>query len=142
MPKLLAIDDEVGFTNLIQGYFGVRGFEVFVANAGNTGLQLAKDKKPDLCLIDLKMPGIHGDEVMKEILSANPKAKCIMITASEGEGKTRQNLLQMGAYACFDKPITSLKDLEKTIKEALEMTELSIAPTDVPGSRDHGLGTV
>ncbi len=119
MPILLAIDDEVEFTNLIQGYFGARGYEVFVANAGDTGLKLAKEKNPDVCLIDLKMPGIHGDEVMKEILSTSPGTKCIMITASEGEGKTRKHLLDIGAYTCFDKPIASLRELEKTIREAL-----------------------
>ena len=118
-PKLLAIDDEVEFTNLIQSYFGPRGYEVLVANAGDTGLQLAKTSKPDVCLIDLKMPGIHGDEVMKEILLMYPKTKCIMVTASEGEGKTRQYLTEIGAYACFDKPLTSLRDLEDTIKKAL-----------------------
>ena len=104
---------------MIQDYFGVRGYDVFVANAGDIGLQLAKEKKPDVCLIDLKMPGIHGDEVMKEVLSVHPKTKCIIITASEGEGKTRQHLLDMGAFTCFDKPITSLRDLEATIKKAL-----------------------
>ena len=119
MPRLLTIDDEIEFTNLIHGYFSARGFEVIVSNTGETGLKLARENRPDVCLIDLKMPGIHGDEVMKEIFSMNPKTKCIMITASEGEGKTRQHLLEMGAYACFDKPITSLRDLEKTIKEAL-----------------------
>ena len=119
MPVILTIDDEAEFTNLIQGYFGARGYEVHVANSGSLGLKLAKEKNPDLCLIDLKMPGIHGDEVMKEILNNNPKTKCIMITASEGEGKTREHLMQMGAYTCFDKPITSLKDLENTIKAAL-----------------------
>lgn len=119
MPKMLTIDDEVEFTNLIQGYFAARGFEVYVANAGDIGLKAAKEIRPDICLIDLKMPGIHGDEVLKEILSMNPKTKCIMITASEGEGKTRKDLIVMGAYACFDKPITSLRDLEKTVKEAL-----------------------
>ena len=119
MLKLLAIDDEVEFTNLIQGYFGVRGYEVYIANSGDVGLKAAKERKPDVCLIDLKMPGIHGDEVMKAILSMNPKTKCIMITASEGEGKTRQHLLEMGAYTCFDKPITSLRALEDTIKKAV-----------------------
>ena len=119
MPKLLAIDDEVEFTNLIQGYFGARGYEVYIANAGDVGLNVAKEKRPDVCLIDLKMPGMHGDEVMKEILRAYPKMKCIMITASEGEGKTRQHLLDIGAHTCFDKPITSLRDLEDAIKKAL-----------------------
>ena len=119
MTKLLAIDDEVEFTNLIQGYFGVRGYEVRTANAGEMGLKLAREVKPDVCLIDLKMPGIHGDEVMKEIISMYPDVKCIIITASEGEGKTRQYLLDSGAFTCFDKPITSLRDLEATIKKAI-----------------------
>ena len=121
MPTILTIDDEVEFTNLIQGYFSVRGYEVFVANGGDFGLKIAKEKRPDLCLIDLKMPGIHGDEVMKEILNMNPKTRCIMITASEGEGKTRDYLLKAGAYTCFDKPITSLRDLEDTVKKALAL---------------------
>ena len=119
MPKLLAIDDEVEFTKLIQDYFEPRGYDVRVANAGDVGLQMAKEVKPDVCLIHLKMPGIHGDEVMKKIIEMYPKTKCIMITASEGEGKTRQNLLEAGAYTCFDKPITSLRDLEDTVKRAL-----------------------
>lgn len=120
MPKLLTIDDEQEFTNLISSYFGPRGFEVFIANNGEEGLVIAKREVPDVCLIDLKMPGIHGDEVLKTVLSLNPKAKCIMITASEGEGKTRAHLIQSGAYCCFDKPITSLRDLEKKIREALD----------------------
>ncbi|MBI3252918.1 MAG: response regulator [Candidatus Omnitrophica bacterium] len=119
MPRILAIDDEVEFTGLIQSYFGARGYEVLVANQGDEGLRLAKKEKPDVCLIDLKMPGIHGDDVLREILLAQPKAKCIMITASEGEGKTRERLMEMGAYTCFDKPLTSLKDLEAKIKEAM-----------------------
>lgn len=117
--KLLSIDDEVEFTNLIENYFGVRGYQVFVANQGDKGLQIFMEETPDVCLIDLKMPGMHGDEVLREILRHRPQTKCIMITASEGEGKTRAKLLEMGAYTCFDKPITSLRDLEKKINEAL-----------------------
>ena len=119
MPKLLAIDDESEFTNLISNYFGPRGFQVLVARDGDEGLRLAQLEKPDVCLIDLKMPGLHGDEVLKEIKISLPNTKCIMVTASEGEGKTRAHLIEMGAFACFDKPLTSLRDLEQKIKEAL-----------------------
>lgn len=119
MIKLLTIDDEPEFTNLIQSYFGPRGYEVLVANDGDVGLALAKKENPDVCLIDLKMPGLHGDDVLREILFYKPSAKCIMITASEGEGKTSEKLIAMGAYTCFDKPITSLRNLENTIKKAL-----------------------
>ena len=90
------------------------------ANNGLIGLKIATEQKPDVCLIDLKMPGLHGDEVMKQILHMYPDTKCIMITASEGEAKTRGHLMEMGAYTCFDKPLTSLRDLESKIKEALK----------------------
>lgn len=119
MIKLLAIDDEIEFTGIVQNYFGVRGFEVHTANNGEEGLKLFRQVLPDICLLDLKMPGLHGDEVLREILLTAPNTKCIMITASEGQGKTREKLVQMGAYACFDKPLSSLRDLEKKIKEAL-----------------------
>jgi CheY-like chemotaxis protein len=119
MPKILSIDDETEFTQLINGYFGARGYQVFTANSGTQGIKLATENHPDVCLIDLKMPGLHGDEVLREILLMDPKIKCIMITASEGEGKTRQSLLDNGAFRCFDKPISSLRDLEAAVKEAL-----------------------
>lgn len=119
MPSILTIDDEREFTALIQGYFSPRGYEVLVAGNGDEGLRIARKEKPQVCLIDMKMPGLHGDEVLREILLGDPQAKCIMITASEGQGKMREKLKQMGAYACFDKPLTSLKDLEMKIKEAI-----------------------
>lgn len=119
MKKLLTIDDEHEFTNLITHYFGPRGFAVLVANDGDKGLELALREKPHVCLIDLKMPGLHGDQLLTAILKDNPSAKCIMITASEGEGKTRQKLLELGAFACFDKPITSLVELHQTIQKAV-----------------------
>ena len=119
MIRLLTIDDEVEFTAMIQNYFGPRGFEVFAANNGSAGLALALECKPDICLIDLKMPGKHGDEVLQEIKKSLPKTQCIMITASEGEGKTRQHLLDMGAFACFDKPLSSIRELHNKITEAL-----------------------
>ena len=119
MPKLLAIDDEIEFTNLLKNYFTPRGYEVLVAHHGDQGLFMATQEKPDVCLIDLKMPGMHGDEVLKKILANLPATKCIMITASEGEEKVRTGLMALGAYTCFDKPLTSLRDLEQKIKEAM-----------------------
>lgn len=119
MPILVTIDDEKEFTATILGYFGARGYSVFIANDGASGLELIWKHKPDICLIDLKMPGMHGDEVLKEIKSRLPNTKCIMITASEGEGKTREKLITLGAFTCFDKPVPSLRDLEAKVKEAL-----------------------
>lgn len=119
MPKLLTIDDEREFTDFIRSYFQPRGYNVFTAQEGEAGLRIAKDEQPDIALIDLKMPGKHGDVIMTEINQVSPTTHTIMITASEGFGKTRERLTKMGAFACFDKPLTSLKDLENKVKEAL-----------------------
>lgn len=119
MNKILAIDDEKDFTSMIQGYFEPRGYEVFIASDGDIGLAMARRERPEIALIDLKMPGLHGDDVLREMKSISPETKCFMITASEGEGRIRDRLMEIGAVACFDKPLSSLKDLEAVIKEAL-----------------------
>lgn len=119
MPKILAIDDEVGFTQMITSYFKPRGFEVLTATRGVTGLEIAKKEQPDIILIDLKMPGVDGDEAIEELKKISPKSKTIMITAFQDDGKTRARVLQNGAYAYFEKPVRSLKELEETIRKAL-----------------------
>ncbi|MBI2095589.1 MAG: response regulator [Candidatus Omnitrophica bacterium] len=119
MKKLLTIDDEPEFTELIEGYFGQRGYKVFKAGSGEVGLEIAKQEKPDICLIDIKMPGMHGDEALKEILLLRPDAKCIVVAASEGQGKTKAHMLALGALAYFEKPLHSLRDLEKTIERLI-----------------------
>ena len=68
--------------------------------------------------MDLKMPGIDGDEVLKLLKSMEPSPQIIFVTAYDDGGKTKARLLKMGAYAYFDKPISSLRDLEERILEA------------------------
>ncbi|MBF0253694.1 MAG: response regulator [Candidatus Omnitrophica bacterium] len=119
MTKLLTIDDEKEFTDFIRSYFELRGFSVFVANDGEEGVRIAEIEQPEVALVDLKMPGKHGDEVLEDMLRISPKTRTIMITASEGYGNARERLMAMGAFACFDKPLVSVKDLENKIKEAL-----------------------
>lgn len=121
MLKILAIDDENGFTSLVDQYFTPRGYEVLSANRADVALSLIKDKNPDVILIDLKMPGLDGDMAIKQILKDNPNAKIIMITAFQDEGKTRAKVMGMGAFAYFEKPIPSMKELELTIRAAVKL---------------------
>jgi len=118
--KILTIDDEVEFTNMIMEYFSIRGYEVFVASRGVKGIEIIRDKKPDIVLIDLKMPGIEGDQIMAQLKKICPKAKPIIITAFIDEGKTQKRLEDEGVYAYFEKPLSSLKDLEHTIEKGLK----------------------
>ena len=117
-PRIVAIDDEPEFIDILESYFGLRGYEINVAVRGVKGIEVVKDKNPDVVLIDLKMPGIDGDEVLKLLKSMNPSPKVIFITAYDDGGKTKARLLKMGAYACLDKPVSSLRDLEETVNKA------------------------
>lgn len=118
-PRIVAIDDEAEFIDMLQNYFVPRGYDIAVAIRGAKGIEIIKDKKPDVVLIDLKMPGIDGDEVLKLLKSMNPSPHVIFITAYDDGGKTKARLLRMGAYAYFDKPIASLKELEEAINKAV-----------------------
>lgn len=118
-PKLVAIDDEMEFTKTIDQFFTARGFEVHVALTGTSGLELVDYYQPDVVLVDLKLPGMDGDEILQRIRQTHPKIKVIVITAYNDGGKTRDRLLSLGAFAHFDKPVSSLRDLASTVKNAL-----------------------
>jgi CheY-like chemotaxis protein len=117
-PRIVAIDDEVEFIDVLENYFGLRGYDINVAVRGAKGIEIVKEKMPDVVLMDLKMPGIDGDEVLKLFKSMTPSPKVIFITAYDDGGKTKARLLKMGAYACLDKPVSSLKELEETVNKA------------------------
>ena len=111
-PRILSIDDEPSFLELIKNYFQPRGYEINVASDGEKGLTLLLSKHYDVVLLDLKMAGLNGDEVMREIKQIDKGIKVIFITAYSDSGKTREHLMSEGAYAFLEKPITSLKKLE------------------------------
>ena len=116
-PRIVAVDDEADFIATLKEYFELRGYEIDVASKAVDGIALINEKKPDVAVLDLKMPGISGDEVMALVKAKHPNTKVIFITAFDDGGKTRARLLATGAHACLDKPLPSLKDLEEIIKK-------------------------
>ena len=118
-PKLIAIDDEIEFTKTIDQFFSARGYDVHVALTGTSGIELVDYHDPDVVLVDLKLPGMDGDEILKHIRRTHPKTKVIVITAYNDGGKTRDRLLALGAFAHFDKPLSSLRDLTKIVQQAM-----------------------
>ena len=112
---LVAIDDEVEFTTTIAQFFGARGYDVHIALTGPSGLALVDAHRPPVVLVDLKLPGMDGDELLQRIRQAHPETKVIIITAYNDGGKTRDRLLALGAFAHFDKPLSSLRDLSEAV---------------------------
>jgi len=117
-PRIVAIDDEVEFSNMLKEYFELRGYEIEVASKGVQGIELINSTKPDVVILDLKMPGVSGEEVLGLLKSRQPKAKVIFVSAFDDAGKTSARLLRSGAYAYLDKPISSLKTLEEIVNKA------------------------
>lgn len=117
-PLIVAIDDEIDYTSMVEEYFQLRGYEIFVANEGAKGINLIKEKKPDVIILDLRMPGINGENVMAVAKDINPKVKIIFVTAYDDGGVTKNRILELGAYAYLDKPLPSIANLEDTVKAA------------------------
>ena len=117
-PKIVAIDDEAEFVATLKDYFELRGYEIDVASKAVEGIELIKTKNPNVVILDLKMPGISGDEVLGLIKAKQLNTKVIFVTAFDDAGKTKTRLLNAGAYAYLDKPLDSLRELEAIAQKA------------------------
>lgn len=78
LKSILLVDDETDILNSFSGFLRRRNFEVFTAETGKEGLRLAKEKKPDLIVLDLILPDIDGSDVASELLQ-DPKTREIPI---------------------------------------------------------------
>ena len=117
-PRIVAIDDEVDFVGTIKDYLQLREYEIETASKPAQGLELINNNNPDVIILDLKMPGVNGEEVLELIKSKQLKAKVIFVSAFDDGGKTKARMLEAGAFAFLDKPLRSLKELEDTITRA------------------------
>ena len=100
--KILVIDDEIGPRESLRILFK-DNYEVTVANNGEEGIQVIKKDPPDLVILDLKMPGMDGIEVLQKIKAINPKAKVIILTGY-GSPEMTQQAQRLGAILCLNKP--------------------------------------
>jgi len=126
MVKILAIDDEADFVDVLKQYFGSRNYEIDISFTGDSGLALFCQKKHDVVLLDLKMADAGGDKLMRKIKEVNDASNVIIVTAFKDSGETRARLLNEGAYAYIEKPVASLKELEKLVRRAASNSEEDI----------------
>lgn len=81
MPaKLLVVDDENGILEEVQTFFEEEGYQVFVADSGEEGIQILKREKPDILLVDMKLPDMSGLLVLKVAKESSPLTKVIVNT--------------------------------------------------------------
>lgn len=81
MPaKLLVIDDENGILDEVKAFFEEEGFQVFAVDSGEEGIQILKREKPDVMLVDMKLPDMSGLLVLKVAKESSPLTKVIVNT--------------------------------------------------------------
>ena len=119
MKTILFIEDEQHLQKILGLRLGKEGFKVLNALNGEAGLKLAKEKKPDLILLDIIMPLKDGSEVF-ETLKKDPETKDIpvMILTNLDTERDVQKMLELGATTYLIKADYSLSDLVTKIKEA------------------------
>jgi DNA-binding response OmpR family regulator len=103
METILVIDDDESLRDTIGMMLEREGFEAVLAADGITGLRLALGTKPDLVLADLRLPGLSGAEVCKQVRAAQMKTPIIVLSAV-GDEVDKVLLLEMGADDYVVKP--------------------------------------
>ena len=116
--KLLIVDDEVEICDFLKSFFEERNYEVKTASSGQAALGVVDQFKPHVVLLDIKMPGMDGIQVLGEIKKKHPRVKVIMVTALETRDKIEE-CLRLGADNYITKPL-SLEYLENDVREKIE----------------------
>jgi DNA-binding NtrC family response regulator len=122
--NILVVDDEQEQLDMLAGFLKHQGYEVVTACDGQAALRIVKDSPVSVVLLDHRMPGMTGDEVLERIMAINPLIKAIMITAY-GEVGTAVRVMQLGAVDFLEKPVDLSLLLQKIqeIEGALEVEQ-------------------
>jgi len=118
MIKMLIVDDEIEICDFLKTFFEDRDFKVVTAMKGDIALKLVEQEKPSIVLLDIRMPGCDGLQVLKEIKAKHPEIKVIMVTAIETRDKIDE-AISLGADNYITKPL-SLEYLENDVRDKLE----------------------
>lgn len=109
--KILIVDDQFGIRMLLQELFQREGYQTFQAADGKKALEIVTTHDPDIVLLDMKIPGMDGLEILKHIKANDPDCKVLVMTAY-GELGMIQEAMDVGAIAYVAKPfdIMELRD--------------------------------
>ena len=136
--RVLLVDDSIFTHTMVQEVVKGQNIEL-VAEAmdGDTGLEMYKQTKPDVVLLDIVMPGRHGDTILEDILKFDPLAKVIMVSSLATENKILQ-CLRKGAKNFIPKPFDG-KDLLNAIEEVVKSGSVQYSVVCI--LKDMNIGT-
>jgi DNA-binding response OmpR family regulator len=101
--RILIVDDEQTVRDVVAEYFTEQGYAVGTADSGREALKVLESFRPDLVLLDIRMPGIDGVETLRRLREVAPAVSVIMVTANEDVALARDTL-KIGALDYVSKP--------------------------------------
>ena len=116
--KVLLVDDEREFVQTLSERLLMRDVGSAVAYDGESALQMISQDEPEVMILDLKMPGIDGIEVLRRVKSTNPEIEVIILTG-HGSETDRHICMDLGAFAYLQKPV-DIQLLSETLELANE----------------------
>jgi signal transduction histidine kinase len=121
LGKILVIDDERGPRESLRMVLKY-DYEVFLADRVDGGIELLREKKPDLVIMDIRMPEKTGIEGLEEIREIDPLVSIIMLTGY-GDLETAQKAIRFGASDYLQKPF-DVNEIQETIKKHVDRAKL------------------
>jgi len=114
--KILVVDDEKSIRRFLEVGLETQGYKVLLARNGKEGVKQAADHHPDLVVLDLGLPDIHGLEVLKKIRESS--ATPVIVLTVQSSDKDKETLLDSGADDYVTKPF-SMTELSARIRVCL-----------------------
>lgn len=137
--KILLVDDEMVQRELLKGFLENQGYEVIVSADGRQALEIFAVTPVALVLLDHKMPGMTGDEVLARMKEINPEIRALMITAY-GDVDTAVKVMKLGADDFLSKPVNlesllaKIRKIEQDIlvEQDVRAAEVSVDESPLP----------
>ncbi|MCP4870802.1 MAG: response regulator transcription factor [Proteobacteria bacterium] len=119
--KILIVEDEAQIRESLQDYLNMQGYNIVAAATGDEGLQLGLSENPDLIVLDIMLPGMHGYDVCRQLRAGNYSGPVLFLTA-KGEEVDKLTGFDVGGDDYVTKPF-SLLELLARIKALLRRAE-------------------
>jgi two-component system nitrogen regulation response regulator NtrX len=128
-PRILVIDDESAIRDSLKMILEYEGYQFVGAVSGQDGLTTIQRERPDAVLLDIKMPGMDGMEVLRKVHALDESLPVIMISG-HGSTATTVEAIKSGAVDYFEKPLSTERVIV-TLRNVLKQSELSAENRDL-----------
>jgi DNA-binding response OmpR family regulator len=119
MTQILVVDDEPELVRFVRRALEAEGYQVLTATDGADGLRLALTRKPDLMVLDLRMPGVDGEAVLAGVLSRGSGTRVLVLSAA-ADVEARVRCLEQGAVDFLAKPF-AIRELLVRVRSRLRV---------------------